>query len=169
MGSNVARATLTVELTDRLGGGERVQYSTDGRNWSDVADDKVGDGVVNIEGIDLSKGAPVSDAVGADKQTTVYVRLIDAAGNATAQPARQAGNAAGAVELRGVWMPLKEDGGKSSSRHCWRHDPQGRRRAWDLESLIVGGTKFESSLDCPQGDAHEQRLKEIGNREAVHA
>lgn len=87
--TNVARATLTVELTDRLGGGERVQYSTDGRNWSDVADDKGGDDVVNIEGIDLSKGAPVSDAVGADKQTTVYVRLIDAAGNATAQPARQ--------------------------------------------------------------------------------
>ena len=87
--TNVASATLTVDLTGPLEKGDRVQYSTNNQTWTTVAADKIVDGKVSIEGIDLSAGTPTSDKQNADLQTTVYVRLIDAAGNFTAQPASQ--------------------------------------------------------------------------------
>ena len=73
-----------------LGPGERFQVSHDGVTWSDdgfTVD--AATNTVHVANIDASKGTPMGAGSDANLETTVYLRAIDAAGNATTAVGQQ--------------------------------------------------------------------------------
>ncbi|MFC5549715.1 hypothetical protein [Massilia aerilata] len=65
-----------------LATGEKYQWSTDGTNWSDAGIDVfTGTKTVRVKDVDLTHGTAIADS--ANLSTTVYLRAVDQAGNAS--------------------------------------------------------------------------------------
>lgn len=79
--TDVAVASVTFKHSgDWLAAGDRLQYTTDGLNWSSLnLQANAATGEVTIAGLRLDQGSLVDDGV--TRITTVAVRAIDAAGN----------------------------------------------------------------------------------------
>jgi len=80
--TNVALATATLRIDGaQPAAGEQLQYSLDGAQWTGSGlqlDPETGR--ITIDNLDLAQGAPNSDG---NRVTTLQLRAIDAAGNAT--------------------------------------------------------------------------------------